>query len=143
MDKLSPTERSRVMSAVRGKDTTPELIVRRLLHSMGFRFRLHRKDLPGKPDIVLPKYHACIFVHGCFWHQHPRCKRASRPTSHTVFWNAKLQGNADRDKKNYRALKRLGWRVMVIWECQTKNPRTLQDKIFHFLEEQSGTGHVF
>jgi DNA mismatch endonuclease (patch repair protein) len=132
MDKLSPTERSRVMSAVRGKDTTPELIVRRLLHAMGFRFRLHRKDLPGKPDIVLPKYQTCIFVHGCFWHQHPRCKRASRPASNIKFWDAKLLGNIERDKRNYRALKKLGWRIMVIWECKTKNSEVLQQKITRF-----------
>lgn len=135
MDKLSPTERSRVMSVVRSKDTTPELVVRRLLHTMGFRFRLHRKDLPGKPDIVLPKYQACIFVHGCFWHQHPRCKRATRPSSRVEFWDEKLDGNIARDKKNIRALKKLGWRVLVVWECQTKKPEILRQQIIRFFSK--------
>lgn len=129
MDKFSPDERSRVMSAVHGRDTAPELAVRRMLHSLGFRFRLHRSDLPGKPDIVLSKYRTCIFVHGCFWHQHPRCKRATRPTSNVEFWDKKLLGNIERDKKNYRALKALGWKVLIIWECKTKNVEALKQQI--------------
>lgn len=132
MDKLSPSDRSRVMSAVHGKNTGPELVVRRVLHALGFRFRLHRKDLPGKPDIVLPKYRTCIFVHGCFWHQHLRCKRASRPTSNVKFWDQKLLGNVERDRKNYWALKKQGWRVLVIWECKTKNIEALKLQIMRF-----------
>lgn len=132
MDKLSPTDRSRIMSAVHGKNTAPELTVRKTLHALGFRFRLHRKDLPGKPDIVLPKYRTCIFVHGCFWHQHPKCKRATRPSSNVEFWNEKLDGNVARDKENIRTLKRLGWRVLVIWECKTKNVDVLKRDIIYF-----------
>lgn len=134
MDKLSPAERSRVMSAVRGKDTTPELVVRRLLHAMGFRFRLHRKDLPGKPDIVLPKYHTCIFVHGCFWHQHPGCKRASKPTSNESFWSRKLLGNVRRDELHCQALKALGWRVLTVWECETKDSDVLERMLVRFFK---------
>lgn len=133
MDKLSPTERSRVMSAVHGKDTAPELKVRRMLHALGFRYRLHRKDLPGSPDIVLPKYRTCIFVNGCFWHQHPRCKRAIRPTSNIDFWERKLLGNVERDKRNYLALKDLGWKVLIIWECKTINVEALKRDIIKLL----------
>lgn len=125
MDKLSPIARSRVMSAVHGKNTTPEIMVRRTLHALGVRFRLHRKDLPGKPDIVLPKYRTCIFVHGCFWHQHLGCKRASKPSSNEDFWFRKLQGNIERDKQNSLALQELGWRVFVVWECETKHKEAL------------------
>lgn len=133
MDTLSSIERSRVMSAVRSKNTKPELIVRKLLHAMGFRFRLHRKDLPGKPDIVLPKYRSCIFVHGCFWHQHAGCKRASQPTSNTKFWNKKLLENIERDKRNCHELRLRGWKVLVIWECQTRVITKLRKKIIRFL----------
>lgn len=126
MDKLSPAHRSRVMASVRGKDTTPELRARKMLHALGFRYRLHRKDLPGKPDIVLPKYRVCIFVHGCFWHQHPGCKRSSRPSSNEEFWSGKLDKNIERDEENRQALQKLGWKVAVIWECETKDPERLE-----------------
>lgn len=126
MDRLSPEKRSEVMGRVKGKNTTPELCVRKLLHRMGYRFRLHRKDLPGKPDIVLPKYRLCIFVNGCFWHQHPGCARASIPASNTGFWNAKLTRTKERDRQNIIELSKLGWRSLVIWECETKNSSQLQ-----------------
>jgi DNA mismatch endonuclease (patch repair protein) len=129
MDKISRQQRSKNMAAVRGKNTTPELIVRHVLHAMDYRFRLHRKDLPGKPDIVLPKYRTCIFVHGCFWHQHLGCKRASQPSSNKDFWLNKLQRNIERDKQNCLALQDQGWKVLVIWECETKDSIELKQKL--------------
>ena len=115
-DKVSPGVRSLMMSAVRGRDTGPERAVRRELFANGFRYRLHRRDLPGKPDIVLPAYHMAIFVHGCFWHGHT-CSRGKRPSSNLEFWNRKLDGNRARDQLQYDALIALGWQVVVIWEC--------------------------
>ena len=129
MDKISSERRSKNMAAVRGKDTGPEIKVRKALHGLGYRFRLHRKDLPGKPDIVLAKHQTCIFVHGCFWHQHPGCKRASTPKSNRKFWGNKLFKNRERDEKVRRKLEDLGWRVEVIWECDTKNEKFLKSAI--------------
>ncbi len=121
-DKLRPEERSRVMARVRSINTKPEILVRSLLHRMGFRFRLYRKDLPGRPDICLPKYATVIFVNGCFWHGH-RCKHGSRrPISNATYWSAKIEGNKRRDATSIRALRTLGWRSMVLWECQLKSP---------------------
>jgi len=120
VDRLSKARRSWNMSRIRSKDTKPEMLVRSLLHQMGYRFRLHRKDLPGTPDIVLPKYKTIIFVHGCYWHRHKGCKYAYTPKSRVGFWQKKFQGNVERDRKHKRALKTLGWKVIVIWECQTK-----------------------
>ncbi|MBW4055839.1 MAG: DNA mismatch endonuclease Vsr [Proteobacteria bacterium] len=134
MDKISHQQRSKNMAAVRGKNTIPELIVRHVLHAMGHRFRLHRKDLPGKPDIVLPKYRTCIFVHGCFWHQHPGCKRASNPSTNMDFWSQKLDRNVERDKQNGLELHSLNWRVFVIWECETKDIVLLEQKLRRFLK---------
>ena len=119
-DVYSRAKRSEVMGKVRGVDTKPELAVRRLLHAMGYRFRLHRKDLPGTPDIVLPARHAAIFVHGCFWHSHQGCKAAARPASNQEYWGPKLDRNVTRDRRNQLALRRLGWRVIVVWECRIK-----------------------
>ena len=130
MDKYPPDQRSRVMRRVGSKDTKPEMVVRRLLHGAGFRFRLHRKDLPGRPDIVLPKWKAVILVHGCFWHQHPDCPRSVRPTSNVDFWNKKLDRNVARDRENIDKLQQAGWRVFTAWECQIKAEgfaRQLQD----------------
>lgn len=120
MDKLSPTVRSRVMSAVHGKNTAPEIMVRRTLHALGFRFRLHRKDLPGKPDIVLPKYRTCIFVHGCFWHHHEGCIKSKMPKTNAEFWQNKIQANVMRDKSNQDDLAKLGWQALIVWECDIK-----------------------
>lgn len=114
------------MSAVRSKDTQPELIVRKLAHKLGYRFRLYRKDLPGKPDLVFPKYRVCIFLHGCFWHQHKGCKRSARPKTNTDFWNTKLDKNVERDQRIKKQLEKLGWKVVTIWECQIKNQETLR-----------------
>lgn len=118
-DIVNKATRSRMMSGIRGKDTKPEMIVRRFLHHAGFRYRLHMKDLPGKPDIVLPKYRTVIFVHGCFWHRHPGCPLAATPKSNEKFWRDKLDGNVERDQRNVSALEDVGWRVFVVWECET------------------------
>lgn len=120
-DVLTPEQRSRCMSKIKGKDTAPELFARSLLHRMGYRFRLHVIYLPGKPDIVLPKYKSVIFVHGCFWHQHKGCKYAVMPKTRKEFWKNKLARNVERDKEVARQFKKSGWRRIVIWECETKN----------------------
>jgi DNA mismatch endonuclease (patch repair protein) len=111
------------MSRIKGKDTKPEKIVRSILHKAGFRFRLNRKDLPGKPDIVLPKYKSVILVHGCFWHRHPRCKYAYTPKSRVTFWQKKFSENIERDKFVKRELRKMGWRTIVVWECELKNEK--------------------
>ena len=121
------------MAAIKSKDTKPEIAVRKLLHSLGYRFRLHRKDLPGSPDIVLPKYRTAIFVHGCFWHRHENCKYASTPKTRQEFWNKKFTTNIDRDLVIQNKIKNLNWRYIVIWECETKNMENLRYKIIDVL----------
>ncbi|KVK54434.1 DNA glycosylase [Agrobacterium sp. D14] len=120
MDKFSKEKRSEVMSRIEGKNTAPELYVRSSLHRCGFRFRLHNRELPGKPDIVLPKFQTVVFVHGCFWHGHD-CSRGRRPTSNQQFWNEKLQKNLDRDARNIASLAEGGWAVFIIWQCELKS----------------------
>ena len=120
-------QRSRNMSAIKSKNTKPEIAVRKLLHSMGYRFRLHRKDLPGSPDIVLPKYKTVIFVHGCFWHRHENCKYASNPKTRVEFWNKKFKDNILRDIKNQERLKSLGLKIIIVWECDLKKTHYLKD----------------
>lgn len=138
MDIWTPDKRSEVMSHIRGKDTKPELIVRSLLHRSGVRYSLRRKDLPGKPDIVLPKCSTVVFVHGCFWHQHPGCKDASMPKTRTEFWQDKLGKNVARDRRNQRALRKLGWKVIVVWECQVlKNPLAVLSRILRMIGRDS------
>lgn len=132
-DCFTHEERSRVMSSVKGRDTQPEKTVRRLLHAMGYRFRLHRRDLPGKPDIVLPKYRKVIFIHGCFWHGHPNCCRALRPQTNAEFWNKKLDSNIKRDEETQAKLKSLGWDVLVIWQCEMRDLENLRRNIKEFL----------
>ena len=122
-------QRSRNMSAIKSKNTKPEIAVRKLLHSMGYRFRLHRKDLPGSPDIVLPKYKTVIFVHGCFWHRHENCKYASTPKTRREFWENKFKSNVKRDKEIQEKIKNLDWRSVVIWECEIKNKISLERKL--------------
>lgn len=120
-DMFNTQKRSEIMSKVHSNDTTPEIRLRQLLHGMGYRFRLHRNDLPGNPDIVLPKYKTVIFVHGCFWHGCLKCKHAQiRPKSNAEYWNKKLDRNIQRDKENVHALEGMGWCVIVVWECETK-----------------------
>lgn len=120
-ERHSPAVRSEMMGRVRSKNTAPELTVRRCLHANGYRFRLHKKSLPGSPDIVLAKYNLCIFVHGCFWHRHANCGRASIPQTNGEFWVTKFGRNVERDVAVQKALRELGWRVSVIWECQIKD----------------------
>lgn len=121
-DVHTAAQRSFNMSRIRGKDTKPEMIVRSLVHQMGYRFRLHRKDLPGKPDLVLPGHRKIIFVHGCFWHMH-RCRYGRvTPRTNADFWQAKREGNVERDRRNRKSLKADGWEILTVWECWTRNP---------------------
>jgi DNA mismatch endonuclease, patch repair protein len=133
-DKLDKAKRSANMAAIKSKGTKPEMKVRRLLHAMGYRFRLHRADLPGRPDIVLPSRRAIIEVRGCFWHQHPdpNCAHARRPKSNTGYWDPKLERNQARDKANLKALEGLGWRVLVLWDCELGDT-CLAQRLGHFL----------
>src|SRR6266478_6600691 len=128
MDRLSPDARSRVMAAIRRKDTSPEIAVRSLLHRMGLRFRLHDRRLPGTPDIVLPRHETVVFVHGCFWHHHD-CPRGTMPKSRAEFWKIKLQGNRARDSAHRRALVKQRWRVVTVWECEVKHPDRLARRL--------------
>jgi len=117
-DFLSKAERSLRMSRIRGKNTKPEMLLRKKLHGMGFRYRLHGRLLPGKPDVVLPKFRAVVFVHGCFWHHHQDCKVANDPKSNSDFWQKKFEANVSRDRLNETRLENLGWRVFIVWECE-------------------------
>jgi DNA mismatch endonuclease, patch repair protein len=120
VDTISETHRSWNMSRIKGRDTGPERCLRSLLHRAGFRFRLHAKALPGKPDVILPKYRTAIFVHGCFWHRHQGCKKATTPSTRTQFWQEKFAANVRRDKQNQMALEMAGWTVLTVWECDLK-----------------------
>lgn len=121
--------RSEIMRAVPRRDTAPELAVRRLLHSLGLRFRLHRKDLPGTPDIVLPRHRTVLFVHGCYWHRHGGCRFSTDPKSNSAFWEAKFASNIERDARKTRELEALGWRVLVVWGCETRNLESLRNRL--------------
>ncbi len=134
-DTLSRKERSERMSRIRGKDTKPEMLVRRLVHGMGYRYRLHRRDLPGIPDLVFPRHKKVIFIHGCFWHRHPApaCQLARLPKSRLDFWKPKLESNRRRDVSNEARLRRLGWEVIVVWECEIGDKEQLGNKIQTFL----------
>lgn len=129
MDKLTPERRSWNMGQIHATDTKPEVKVRSILHRLGYRFRLHRKNLPGKPDIVLPKFKTVIFVHGCFWHRHEGCKYAYTPKTRVDFWKVKFQSNIDRDRKNDANYIKLGWQVVIIWECELSDLAGLVEKI--------------
>jgi DNA mismatch endonuclease, patch repair protein len=122
------------MSRIRDKDTKPELVVRSMLHQMGYRFRLHRSDLPGKPDIVLPKYKIVIQVYGCFWHRHQGCKMAYIPKTRKHFWMEKFTKNVERDRKQQKQLEKLGWQLLVVWECETNNLKRLANKLSTAIE---------
>lgn len=136
MDTLTPEQRSERMSRVRARNTKPELIVRRLLHSRGYRYRLHDKRLPGKPDLVFAGRRKLIFVHGCFWHRHGECTLARMPKSRIDFWRPKLEANQARDQVNIARLEEMGWRVLVIWECELRDVDTLVAKLEHFLNNE-------
>lgn len=134
-DIFEKEKRSKIMSHISGKNTKPEIFIRKIAHSLGYRFRLHKKELPGKPDIVFPKYKKVIFVNGCFWHGHKNCNRSKLPTTHKKFWQEKIEGNKKKDKSNYIRLKKLGWDYLVIWQCSIikRNTKKLETKISKFL----------
>jgi len=137
MTDVYPIEkRSWIMSRVKGRDTKPEVLVRSFVHRMGYRFRVHRRELPGNPDIVLARHRKVIFVHGCFWHGHKGCSRSRRPTTNENFWNNKLNGNIKRDRLNCRELRRMRWKVLVVWECETKASELLLGKLERFLYDE-------
>lgn len=133
MDTLSREERSALMSRIRGKNTKPEILVRQILHSLGYRFRLHRRDLPGTPDIVLTKYQRVILVHGCFFHSHTGCPLAYIPKTRTAFWRAKFASNVERDRRVQKALRAAGWKPIVVWECETRRPANLARRLARLL----------
>lgn len=135
-DVFSKEKRSWIMSRVKGRDTRPEIRVRSFVHRMGFRFRIHRRDLPGNPDIVLPRHGKAIFVHGCFWHGHKQCWRSKRPTTNKGFWNKKLDTNIARDERFRKKLRRMGWKVLVVWQCETRKPEKLLGKLERFLRDE-------
>lgn len=135
MDVVDQLTRSRMMSGIRGKNTKPEMAVRRFLHAHGYRFRIHRKDLPGNPDMVFPRLKICLFVHGCFWHRHMGCRYATTPKTRPEFWNDKFQKNVARDQASIDSLEALGWQVLVVWECQLKNDKNALAKLLSKMEE--------
>ena len=139
-DVFDKAKRSAVMSRIRGKNTIPERSVRSLLYRLGYRFRLHCRELPGNPDIVLPGRRTVIFVNGCFWHRHARCRYATTPATRRDFWKRKFFANVERDKRNQARLRRSRWRVLVIWECQILKPETLAARIVRFLGPASTLG---
>ncbi|MGE4441037.1 MAG: very short patch repair endonuclease [Desulfomicrobium sp.] len=136
-DTLSPAERSELMSRIRSKDSGPEMRLRRLIYRLGYRYRLHVKDLPGTPDLVFPSRRAVIFMHGCFWHHHEGCKLARLPKSKLDFWKKKLESNKNRDASQQLRLHELGWRVLVVWECELDDADRLTMTIRHFLDKPS------
>jgi len=136
VDTLTPKQRSERMSRVRSKDTKPELLVRRIVHGMGYRYRLHVRDLPGYPDLVFPSRGKIIFVHGCFWHRHGTCRLTRWPKSKLKFWRPKLEQNQNRDRIVKGELRKMGWRVLVVWECQLTQTKTLAARLRAFLEAE-------
>lgn len=133
MDHVAPEKRSEIMRLVKGKDTKPELVVRQLLHRMGYRYRLHRRDLPGKPDIVFASKKKAIFVHGCFWHRHPGCRWTTMPKTKVEFWERKFESNVTRDSRTLAELKSHGWDVLIVWQCETRDLESLADTLQKFL----------
>lgn len=133
MDTIDPKRRSQLMSRIRSKDTKPELAVRQILHRLRYRFRLHRKDLPGRPDIVLPRHRKIILVHGCFWHGHT-CRLASKPKSNEGYWTGKIAKNKERDARNLAALEEAGWTVLELWECDVRKLEGLEDRLAAFMD---------
>jgi DNA mismatch endonuclease (patch repair protein) len=132
-DVFTPEKRSAIMARIKGQNTKPEILVRKLVHSLGYRFRLHQQKFPGKPDLVLQRHAKIVFVHGCFWHGHKGCSRAALPASNTAFWEKKIGGNRARDIKVRRKLTRSGWKTLVVWQCQTRNIEKLSERLKRFL----------
>jgi DNA mismatch endonuclease (patch repair protein) len=139
MDHVSSEKRSAIMAAVKSKHTRPELIIRRLIHKAGFRYRLHDRHLPGSPDIVFRSRRSVVFVHGCFWHGHAGCPKARLPLTRPEFWSQKVASNRRRDRATIRALRRAGWGALVVWQCQLRTPTRVLSKITKFLERSSRT----
>lgn len=138
MDTLTPEQRHKNMQHIRSKDTKPEIVIRKFLFSKGFRYRKNDRRLPGHPDIVLPKYHTVVFVHGCFWHRHPGCLKASTPTNNHEFWQRKFDANVERDCKQQNQLKEMGWHVIVVWECEISNKKKRMERLEALAKEISG-----
>lgn len=134
MDTFSRSQRSEIMRRVRSKDTGPEMMVRSMVYRLGFRYRLHSEKLPGHPDLVFPNRRKVVFVHGCFWHKHS-CLAATLPKSNKRYWKAKQERNAKRDRRHARSLRREGWKVLVVWECERSNPERMQKRLFRFLNK--------
>lgn len=144
-DVVSPAVRSRMMSGIKGKNSQPEILIRKMLFGAGYRFRLHRRDLPGTPDIVLPRRKIAIFVHGCFWHAHEGCKYFKVPATRPEFWIAKLQSNVDRDKRAFETLRTMGWRVLCVWECATRESETaksLLERMISWIDSDIGIEEI-
>ena len=135
VDSVTSEVRSRIMASVRQKNTAPEMCVRRMLHRLGYRYALHRKDLPGRPDLVFAPRQMAIFVHGCFWHGHS-CRKGKRPSSRVEYWNAKINNNKLRDERNVRDLQGDGWHVCIVWECETLDPEPLRRRLVRFLDSE-------
>lgn len=133
VDHVDSSTRSKIMASVHSKDTKPEIKVRKIAHALGYRFRLHRADLPGKPDLVFPSRRKVIFVHGCFWHRHSRCRYATMPKTRTEFWERKFLANTARDRRNWRELRKLGWDVLTVWQCELKKAEKLTERLNDFL----------
>ena len=136
-DIVNSRRRSEMMAGIKGRDTTPEIAVRCIAHKLGLRFRLHRKELPGRPDLVFPKHRLAVFVHGCFWHRHKGCRYAYTPKSRVAFWTDKFAGNVARDKRNEEALHDLGWKVLVIWECETRDDEIVRRRLEDGIERSA------
>lgn len=134
-DNRTPAERRKNMQAVKSKNSAAEIKVRKLCHKLGYRFRLHRKDLPGTPDLVFPKLNLCLFTHGCFWHQHPGCKKATLPKTNVEFWKTKLSKNVQRDKEVIEKLHESGWNTEIVWECETKDEHSLEAHLKSLLQK--------
>jgi DNA mismatch endonuclease (patch repair protein) len=141
MDRLTKAERSWNMSRIRGRDTSPERAVRSILHRLGYRFRLHSRKLPGRPDVVLPRYKTVVFVHGCFWHRHSGCPFAYTPKSRIEFWSQKFAANVERDRLASKQLRALGWRVLVVWECELRDARALSQRLDRELRRHRCNGN--
>lgn len=141
-DIVDPATRSRMMAGIRNRDTAPERAVRRELYGLGIRYRLHNGKLPGRPDIVIGRLRTVIFVHGCYWHRHPGCRLAYTPKSNVEFWLAKLEGNAARDARNQALLEEQGWRVIVIWECETRDLPVLRERLAKLLDMESAAAEI-
>ena len=145
MDIVTPEVRSRMMRGIRGKNTGPERSVRSAAHRLGLRFRLHVRELPGRPDLVFPRHKTVIFVHGCFWHAHQGCKYAKTPSTRTEFWTAKLQGNIERDRRATDKLAEMGWRVLNVWECSTRDPEAaagLSEALRRWIDSDAQIGEI-